>query len=392
MLVPVNADDATARVDATPPGIRPQGPFWPSLDGIRGVFVLVVFAYHLSPALVPGASIAVDSFFVLSAFLITVLLVREHQRSGRISLRRFYFRRVLRLLPVMFLVVGVAAPLAYAFLPERRPDVGPSAQSVLLYYANFRAAAHPTHMAVFLPTWSLATEEDFYVAWPSLLVLLLLLLRRRPRFIVALVGLMLLAQVVWLQTAYETHRPLSALYFRPDLRITGILLGTGVGLLYAFRLLPSGDWPRRWLPWLTVAGAVYVVAFVRHPQFVPARFQATLAIVVACVAFAALVLQQVLAPLTTLSLLLANRVIRWIGRASYTIYLVHVPVLRLVTAHLAHSLAGRALVGGALTAAVTVAVHYGVERPFLRLKDRRFEPRRRRFTDSGVAEAATPTI
>ena len=65
-----------------------------------------------------------------------------------------------------------AALLAWWLLPAERTEVAPSAWSVLLYYANFRAAAHPQQMSVFLPTWSLSTEEQFYAVWPTLLVLL----------------------------------------------------------------------------------------------------------------------------------------------------------------------------------------------------------------------------
>lgn len=364
----------TGTIAVARPGIRPQGPYWPSLDGIRGVSMLLVFVFHVWPPAVPGASVCVDSFFVLSAFLITTLLVREHERTGRIRLGRFYARRALRLLPVLFLVAPTAAAVAYTALPEMRGEVWPALRSTLLYFANFRAANDPTGMAVFLPTWSLSTEEQFYVAWPILLVAMLAL-RWSPRRILLVSTGLLVASVVWLQAAYETGTSLSALYFRPDLRVTGIIVGTTIGILYSYRLLP--DWERLRPP-ITVAavlGAVYVAAFIAHPQFVPGRFEATLAIVAACVGWAAIILRQVHQPFGPMAVLLENRPMVWVGRASYTIYLLHVPVIRTTRDLLGHPrpiVTG--LVAAAVTLALTVVVHYLVERPALRLKDRRLEP------------------
>jgi peptidoglycan/LPS O-acetylase OafA/YrhL len=362
-------------VDApTRPGIRPQGPYWPSLDGIRGFFMVFVFLYHVWPPLLPGASVCVDSFFVLSAFLITVLLVRERERTGRVRIGRFYVRRALRLLPVLFVVVPVAATVAWFELPELRTDVWPAARSTLLYYANFRAAAHPTHMAVFLPTWSLSTEEQFYVVWPSLLVLMLAL-RWRPRTIVAVSATLLTASVVWLQVARDRGAAISALYYRPDLRVTGILVGTTLGLLYAYDLLPAMRRLRAPLLCATVVGLGYVFAFIFHPQFVPARYQATLAIAVACLAWGAVILQQVLAPIAVLEWVWANPVTVWLGKTSYTLYLVHVPVIRTTRQLLGHPRpVVTGIVAGAVTLIVTTAIHYAIERPALRLKDRRMEP------------------
>jgi len=359
---------------ATPPGIRPHGPYWASLDGVRGIAMLIVFAYHVYPPWVPGASIAVDSFFVLSAFLITFLLVREHTSTGRIRLGRFYARRLLRLLPVLVVVAPLAGLVAWKQLPALRPDIWPSLRSTLLYYANFRAAAHPQHMAIYLPTWSLSTEEQFYAVWPPLLVLLMAL-GLRARGLVVVTGSLLVASVVWLQVAADHGTAPSALYYRPDLRVTGILVGTVVGLLYSYGLLPDRRWLRPVSSVAAAAGVAYIVAFLLHPLFVPARFLATLAIATACVGWAAVILTQVTAPLRPLSLLLANRPMRWVGRASYTIYLVHVPVVR-VTRSLMGSPGPVPLlcVAGAATLAVTAVVHYLIERPALRLKDRRAEP------------------
>jgi peptidoglycan/LPS O-acetylase OafA/YrhL len=353
----------------TPAGIRAGSPYWPSLDGVRGLFMVVIFAYHAYPPLVPGAGIAVDAFFVMSAFLITTLLVAEHQRTGRLDLLRFYRRRALRLLPAMLVVVPVAALVAWLAIPGQRTEVLPSVRSVLLYYANFRAAAHPGQMSVFLPTWSLSPEEQIYLVWPTLL-LALLLLRTRPRALVAVVAGLLAVSTVWLQVAYETGTSETAIAYRPDLRISGILIGTLVGLLHAYDLVPGGA--RRLTRTATLVGTAFVGYYLFRPLTLPRSTIITLAIVAACAAFGALVLQQVRWPVPAFSAVLEWRPLVWTGRASYVLYLLHVPVLRTLSAVLDRpSWPVRLVLGGVITLGLGAAVHVWVERPALRLKERR---------------------
>ena len=142
----------------------------PALDGLRGVAILLVVLNH---ARVPGwdgaGTVGVTAFFVLSGFLITVLLLEERDAVGAISLLPFYRRRALRLLPALAILLTIAAA---AYLVTGRPgrlvtDVLPPA----LYVANFARAAGDT-LGALGHTWSLAVEEQFYLVWPLLLVLL----------------------------------------------------------------------------------------------------------------------------------------------------------------------------------------------------------------------------
>ena len=368
--------DVSDAIVARPPGATSKAPFWPSLDGYRGFFVLFVFAAHVHRPWLLGATITVDGFFVLSGFLITYLIVREHRGSGRVDLRLFYIRRALRLLPVAFASVAFGIAMVYLAIPDRRDDVWPAARSVLLYYANFRAAEQPERMAVFLPTWSLSTEEQFYVVWPLLLVAMLAL-GLSARMILAFTATTLVAATCWLQLAYERGAPLAHLIYRPDLRISGILVGCVTGLLYSFELLPSSGVLRRWLPPLTYGALAFNALYILEPELVPTRFVATLAVVAACVGWAFLFVQQVTAPLAPVSFVLDRVVFRWLGRMSYTLYLVHVPVIRAVRSTWDLSPVALLVASFVPTLLVTMALHYGVERPFLRLKDRLEPPSRR---------------
>src|SRR4051812_42278396 len=141
----------------------------PALDGLRGIAIAIVVGYHAF-GFPLGGWLGVDLFFVLSGFLITTLLLEEHDRTGRVSLRAFYVRRARRLLPALGAVlalIAVVGPLYYS------PGLLASIVASGLYAANivrgfgqsdFLNATPAAHL------WSLAQEEQFYVLWPIALI------------------------------------------------------------------------------------------------------------------------------------------------------------------------------------------------------------------------------
>lgn len=157
---------------------RPRTGFRGDIEGLRGVAVLLVVAFHLGLPKLSGGFVGVDVFFVLSGFLITGLLVDELRATGRISLHGFYARRIRRLLPLATLVLAATAAASYALVPAvNRPGVGTDIVAAALSVANWRfAAASTQYMAdvdksPLLHYWSLSVEEQFYLLWPLLLLL-----------------------------------------------------------------------------------------------------------------------------------------------------------------------------------------------------------------------------
>jgi peptidoglycan/LPS O-acetylase OafA/YrhL len=153
--------------------------FRPDIEGLRGVAVLIVVLFHASLAGVIGGFVGVDVFFVISGFLITGLLLREHERTGRIAFLAFYARRARRLLPaaVVVLVATLVAALNLA-APLDRPAVGLDGAAAALSIGNIRFAlasgdyfANIAGPSPFLHFWSLAVEEQFYLIWPALILL-----------------------------------------------------------------------------------------------------------------------------------------------------------------------------------------------------------------------------
>ena len=146
----------------------------PALDGLRGIAILAVVLFH--SAFFPGGYFGVDVFFVLSGFLITSLIMREWVTTADINLKAFYIRRVLRLGPALIAVLIAACLYETAYLPY------PGVESIfvrssyaLAYLANWIWAFRPDPQPLgsLLALWSLSIEEQFYLIWPSTLVLLL---------------------------------------------------------------------------------------------------------------------------------------------------------------------------------------------------------------------------
>jgi peptidoglycan/LPS O-acetylase OafA/YrhL len=160
--------------DANAPGGHPRLSRIRGLDGIRALSVLAIIAFHTGLSSVPGGFYGVDSFFVLSGFLITSLLVKEWAGTGTIRLRRFWAARARRLLPALFLLVAVIG-IVLTVVPRilATPHILGDALSAIFYVSNwysihagasyFSLSSQPSPL---LHTWSLAIEEQFYLVWP----------------------------------------------------------------------------------------------------------------------------------------------------------------------------------------------------------------------------------
>lgn len=169
----------------------------PGLDGIRGLAVCLVLLFHLagffsaSGGVFQGGFIGVDVFFVLSGFLITSLLLSERHQHGSISFPRFYLRRACRLFPALaaFLFAHVVYALAVG---DPRKVEAKAVLSIVFYVGNWAQAFGMAVPIGLRQTWSLAVEEQFYLIWPTALILMVHFLRSR-RAVLTVLGLGILA-------------------------------------------------------------------------------------------------------------------------------------------------------------------------------------------------------
>jgi len=156
------------------------GTYRSDIDGLRAVAILVVVAFHVGVPGFSGGFVGVDVFFVISGFLITGLLVREQDSSGRIDILDFYARRVRRIVPALALVLVVITALGLVVLLPfgEQQAFATSVQAVAGFASNlyfktvlsdyFRARANGLPL---LHTWTLAVEEQFYLIWPLALAM-----------------------------------------------------------------------------------------------------------------------------------------------------------------------------------------------------------------------------
>lgn len=152
--------------------------YLPAVDGLRGVAVLGVLAFHAFPDAVPGGYVGVDVFFVISGFLITGIVARQLM-NGDFSFARFYWRRVRRLFPALVLVLAVTLTLGwFLLLPDEFKQLGKHASAAAAFLANFalwRESGYfdtAAELKPLLHLWSLGIEEQFYLVWPAILVAL----------------------------------------------------------------------------------------------------------------------------------------------------------------------------------------------------------------------------
>lgn len=207
---------------STSPTHAIQG-FRPEIEGLRAIAILLVIAAHFG---IPGFNagfIGVDIFFVISGRLITSILVREHENHGRINLPRFYANRLRRLFPALALTVIVSSVAVYYLLSTTR-QVGQShaaaaaivwLSNVYFTFADVNYFGQELASNIFLHTWSLGVEEQFYLVWPLLLLLVLGLTaklgRRLLLAILVMVFIASLATCLWL----APQQPNFAFYMMP---------------------------------------------------------------------------------------------------------------------------------------------------------------------------------
>lgn len=299
------------------------------LDGLRCLCILAVIWHHgpLSTAL-PWAAmplagrgfLGVDFFFVLSGFLITTLLLREESARGFFSLRGFYWRRILRIVPVYFFVV-TAAVLWFVILKGNWQWL-PQVPFYYLFLTNFLHDRVP----LLAPTWSLSVEEQYYLVWPLVLQLV-----PRRRVLAVLAGL-IAANVLGIMGAFEVlglHAfdlgPLRIAL--PNATYAPILMGSALALLLqnprGFAVLSRLFGWREAAP---VLFAVILVLMVILPDDLRGLPNLALHLAMSA-ALASLVLRedQWLAPV------LAWRPVARVGEISYGIYLYHLIGLQLAT-------------------------------------------------------------
>ncbi len=344
------------------------------LDGLRGWAIIFVLAFHLG--VLPGGSLGVDIFFVLSGFLITTLLVEEWQRRGSISLRHFYLRRALRLFPALFTLLLLYGLIAWWTLPPA--DAANCYWEIVVagcYISNWETV-HAVNLTGLGHTWSLSVEEQFYLLWPAALcVMLALRLPRRRTVQIVCTGIV--ACVLLRIGMYQMHRgspaektaAIGRMCVGLDTRADSLLVGCLVGLIVTARPLPQS---RRVIrataaaALVAAAGLAYLAMFSANAE----HYFHGLFTVVALMA-GAIIVHMLVAPSRLAALLLEGAPVVAVGRISYGLYLYHMVIIHWMwPVQLGWRHPGTMAAIAGLSLAAALVSYYVIERPCLQLKDR----------------------
>jgi peptidoglycan/LPS O-acetylase OafA/YrhL len=289
---------------------KPRG-YWPALDGLRGIAILLVFAFHLPLKVFRAGSFGVILFFVLSGFLISTIILRELDEKGSLSFRHFYLRRARRLLPALGIVVVAHLILQLTVLDEPHRWWART-WPVLAYVSNYGSIAGMSmgHMA---HTWSLAIEEHFYLLWPLSLVLMPRRLRFRMTVSLA-VGF-----IIWRSGLLLAGVPDIRIYFGTDTNAFAPLLGCALAVGYRENRLPA---PAPNQAALSIAAVLFAASLPLH--------YSDRRVLWATVPVALLSVVALHAALSSPPAWLENPVLRWFGMISYGLYLWHYMVISLL--------------------------------------------------------------
>ncbi|MFM2078281.1 MAG: hypothetical protein RJA49_2171 [Actinomycetota bacterium] len=348
-------------------------PYLPGLDGLRAIAVVGVMVYHANHGWLNGGFLGVEVFFVISGYLITLMLVAEKERTGRVSLRQFWMRRARRLLPALYTMMGALAVYMVFFKPGPMGNTRGDFLAGIFYVSNWFqiwVGQSYTSAEAFAPLrhlWSLAVEEQFYMVWPIVMAVLLRRGRDRlPRvalwlfgaaaFISATTAAMYVSGTVFIGSDLagnpacgpgESHGYLSvfghcinvneALYLNTFSRIAGLMLGASFALVWRPVAIMRGPLKRRGrrVDLVALAGLVGLALMMNRRylfdtesgSYDPWLFRGGLFLAGICTlgAIAGATHRR-----SWIGKLLGMRPLLWVGTRSYGLYLYHWPIYQII--------------------------------------------------------------
>lgn len=334
----------------------------PALDGLRAVAVLTVMLYHYTESRwIPG-DLGVSLFFVISGFLITLLLHREAAATGTISLKEFYLRRTLRIFPAYYVYIIFSLVVDWIRGHVWSRGLVLAAFTYLIdYYNAFNG--HPITSVAH--AWSLANEEQFYLLWPLAFIFLRKFRpdMRRRAVVAVIIAVLLWRSYLYLVAHVGAAYVYNAFDTRADILAIGCLLALGatVPKVTEYANLAAS---RSWFPLITI------LLLYASRVLMPGNYHYSLGFTVDALLLAVLLVQLVQLSRTYMWAWLDHPLTRFIGAISYPMYLYHGWGMSVAT-HVGSFGPGVQIILAVLATVIfACASYYLIERPFLALKRR----------------------
>lgn len=355
----------------------------PELDGLRGAAILGVVSYHYFRNWFRASVVGVDLFFVLSGFLITRLMLEEHRRYGRVSLRNFYAKRIGRLLPAIVALVAATLLVGLPFLEKDRHELIVASIGALTFSMNwFHILGIGT--GEFGHLWSTAIEEQFYLVWP----LLFIFVAGRVRRISWVAACVAIATGLNYSIRGSLGEEYGHLFYGSDTRAPMMLMG-GCWLATTLAVRRPRPLNQRLLTVVFLAAVGLRTAFV----LISDRFLYKDLSIYGGLHLSVILMMLVIVgtlELDWLRRLLSGRLIGWVGRLAYGIFLWHLPVQAYLPLRSVPTLAIRNLVHFLITLVVAVASYFVIEQPARKWIVTRFgDPARRPSSATPVTGAVS---
>jgi peptidoglycan/LPS O-acetylase OafA/YrhL len=338
------------------------------LDGIRGLAIIPVMLAHSGLPYIwyRGGFVGVEIFFVLSGFLITTILIQEHDEKGRIHFQRFYAHRFLRLFPALFLLLSAIVFLSILFLHgDALKNQLKEAFFMFIYAINWVRAFSFSSTDLLEHGWSLAIEGQFYLLWPALLALLFWLVKDKKKIAACIAGLIVL---IWMYRITLLAHGASFPRLFNGLDTAGDMLLTGCLLAFVLPAFEKDGTKNRVAGWLRYAapGALLalLLVYLRVTWDSPSVYEWILPVI------------ALSSSILVLTVFFGNGMVKnflshpglvWNGKISYGLYLYHYPIYKLLM-HQDASDASVFVFGTIAVYAVSIASFYLVERPIASLK------------------------
>jgi peptidoglycan/LPS O-acetylase OafA/YrhL len=333
----------------------------PALDGLRAVAVAAVMVFHFGAASFYWAKLGVTLFFVLSGFLITLLLIRERERTGSVSLRNFYIRRALRIFPAYY----VFLLLSFGWMLIEGLDI----PAALVLSAGFYVLNYVQAFGAFRNTpvshgWTLGVEEQFYLLWPAMLRAAW----NRKLAPEALVGFALGAILLWRVILVAGDLvPDGYQYYAFDTQFDALLVWCGLALCV------RRDWVQRTAHAISVtpiAPLLTVIILAAGHQIPLDVWYLTIGNFFDALLLAILLVQMMMLHPHPAWRWIQWRWVRFLGAISYPLYLYHQLGRRIVDSIWQPRFAVWIVVATTVSLALAIGSYYFVEKPFLKLKTR----------------------